>query len=90
MSNVLALVAATLTITWGTAHLFPTRSVVRGFGDIGVENERVITMEWILEGVTLIFVGVLAARYWGRGYGYPRTATVRRSLWSGSEPGHSH
>ncbi len=32
-----------------------------GFGDIGTENRRVITMEWIFEGVTLIFAGVLTA-----------------------------
>jgi hypothetical protein len=76
MSNVLALVAATLTIAWGTAHLFPTRSVVRGFGDIGVENERVITMEWILEGVTLIFAGVLTAAVTLAGDPSSSTATV--------------
>ena len=55
----LALVAEVLSTGWGVAHLFPTRSIVRGFGDIGTENERVITMEWIFEGVTLMFVGVL-------------------------------
>jgi hypothetical protein len=76
MSTVLALVAATLTIAWGTAHLFPTRSVVRGFGDIGVENERVITMEWILEGVTLIFAGLLTAAVTLAGDPSSTTATV--------------
>jgi hypothetical protein len=46
----LALAAAVLTFGWGVAHLFPTRSMVNGFGDIGTENRRVITMEWIFEG----------------------------------------
>jgi hypothetical protein len=46
---------------WGIAHLFPTRSVVRGFGALSADNTRIITMEWITEGITLIFVGVLVA-----------------------------
>jgi hypothetical protein len=61
MTTALALTTAVLTTAWGTAHLFPTRSVVQGFGEISAENQRVITMEWILEGVTLIFVGLLTA-----------------------------
>jgi hypothetical protein len=61
MRTALALIAAALTTGWGIAHLFPTRSVVSGFGDIGTENRRVITMEWIFEGVTLIFAGALTA-----------------------------
>ena len=59
VTTALALAATVITTAWGTAHLFPTRSVVRGFGEISAENECVITMEWILEGVTLIFVGLL-------------------------------
>ena len=56
-----ALVAAVLATGWGTAHLFPTRTIVHGFGDIGTENRRVITMEWIYEGTTLIFTGLVTA-----------------------------
>ncbi len=52
-------IGAALTIVWGIAHLFPTKSVVRGFGDIGIDNKRIITMEWITEGVALMFIGVL-------------------------------
>jgi hypothetical protein len=48
----------TLTV-WGIAHLFPTRSVVRGFGDISSDNKRIVYMEWITEGLALIFIGVL-------------------------------
>jgi hypothetical protein len=44
---------------WGIAHLFPTRSVVRGFGDISDDNKRIIYMEWITEGLTLLFMGAL-------------------------------
>jgi hypothetical protein len=50
---------AALPLFWGIAHIFPTRSVVRGFGDISLDNKRIITMEWIIEGVSLIFIGVV-------------------------------
>jgi hypothetical protein len=50
-----------LVFGWGVAHLFPTGNVVRGFGEISTDNRRIITMEWIIEGVALIFIGVLVA-----------------------------
>ena len=50
---------AVLTIIWGVAHIFPTKSVVDGFGNISKDNKHIITMEWIMEGVALIFVGIL-------------------------------
>jgi hypothetical protein len=50
-----------LTVIWGVAHLFPTKSVVQGFGEISIDNKRIITMEWIIEGLALIFIGVLVA-----------------------------
>ena len=52
---------AALTGLWGIAHLFPTRNVVKGFGEISADNRQIITMEWIIEGVSLIFIGVLVA-----------------------------
>jgi len=48
-------------IFWGVAHLFPTRNVVKDFGDISVDNQRIITMEWIIEGVSLVFIGVIVS-----------------------------
>jgi hypothetical protein len=54
-------IGSILVFCWGVAHLFPTRTVVRDFGGISTDNKRIIAMEWILEGVTLIFVGVLVA-----------------------------
>jgi hypothetical protein len=55
----LILVGGLLTIIWGIAHLFPTNSVVRGFGNISVDNVNIIKMEWITEGLALIFIGLL-------------------------------
>jgi hypothetical protein len=52
---------AALTAVWGIAHLFPTKNVVVGFGDISEDNRHIITMEWIVEGVSLIFIGLLVA-----------------------------
>ena len=61
MSHNLLLAGAALTGLWGMAHLFPTKSVVRDFGDISADNRHIITMEWIVEGVSLIFIGSLVA-----------------------------
>ena len=57
--KILLLTGSALTAVWGIAHLFPTKGVVKGFGDISKDNKMIITMEWIIEGVTLIFIGVL-------------------------------
>ena len=46
---------------WGSAHLVPTGSVVASFGAISIDNRRVLTMEWVAEGVTMLFVGTLIA-----------------------------
>ena len=48
-----------ITIGWGIAHIIPTNRVVAGFGDISRENRLIITMEWIGEGLTLCFIGLL-------------------------------
>lgn len=52
---------AALPLFWGIAHLLPTANVINGFGDITADNRRIITMEWIIEGVSLIFVGLIVA-----------------------------
>ena len=54
-------IGAALPIVWGVAHLFPTKSVVQGFGDISLDNKRIITMEWITEGVAMMLIGVLVS-----------------------------
>jgi len=57
--KVLVIIGGSLSILWGIAHLIPTGSVVEGFGAISVDNQRIITMEWINEGLTLLFLGIL-------------------------------
>ena len=51
--------ASALTALWGVAHLFATRGVVAGFGSLSEDNRRILTMEWINEGATLIVLGAL-------------------------------
>ena len=61
MADITLYIAAAIPILWGISHLIPTRNVVSGFGDISVDNRHIITMEWIIEGVSLIFIGLLVA-----------------------------
>jgi hypothetical protein len=59
--DILLYIAAALTIVWGIAHLMATRGVVAGFGELPADNRRIITMEWIVEGVALLALGALVA-----------------------------
>ena len=59
--QLLLYIGAAITFLWGVAHLFPTANVVKGFGEITADNKNIITMEWIVEGVSLIFIGVIVA-----------------------------
>ena len=61
LNQILLYLAAAFVGLWGVAHLFPTKNVVKGFGEISADNRNIITMEWIVEGVALIFIGVLTA-----------------------------
>lgn len=52
---------STVIFLWGVGHLMATRGVVSGFGELSRDNTNIITMEWVIEGITLCFVGVLVA-----------------------------
>jgi hypothetical protein len=60
-NQVLLYLGSFLLFFWGATHLFATNSVVRGFGDISPDNKRIITMEWIVEGLALMFIGAVVA-----------------------------
>jgi hypothetical protein len=51
INKVILYIASMLPILWGIAHLFPTKSVVKEFGEISNDNKLIIAMEWIIEGV---------------------------------------
>ena len=59
LRNVLVYAGGFLNICWGIAHLIPTNNVVSDFGEISRDNKLIIRMEWINEGLTLIFIGLL-------------------------------
>ena len=60
MTNILLLYIGSIVITlWGIAHIVPTKSIVSGFGEISIDNKRIITMDWIAEGLTLCFIGLM-------------------------------
>ena len=61
MNQVLLYIASIMTSLWGFAHLLATRGVVAGFGEITTDNKRIITMEWIIEGVALISTATFVA-----------------------------
>ena len=59
--DALLYVASVVSGLWGIAHLFATRGVVAGFGELTADNHRIITMEWIVEGVALISTAAFVA-----------------------------
>ena len=77
VNQVLLYAGSAIVLFWGVAHLFPTKSVVRGFGGISRDNKRIITMEWIIEGVSLIFIAavVITVTF------IDRSATVSKAIY---------
>ena len=62
MTAIMLYAGSMIVILWGIAHIsIPTRSIIAGFGAISTDNKRILLMEWLMEGVLLIFVGVLVA-----------------------------
>ena len=60
VGDVLLYIGSIVITLWGVAHIVPTSSVIIGFGPISNDNKRIITMEWVAEGLTLCFIGLLA------------------------------
>jgi hypothetical protein len=58
-SIILLYTGSVIILIWGLAHIIPTKSVVAGFGTLSKDNFRIITMEWVAEGLTLMFIGIL-------------------------------
>lgn len=58
-SSIILYAGSTIVAVWGIAHIVPIKGVVAGFGALSPDNARIITMEWIAEGLTLVFIGAL-------------------------------
>ena len=60
MTPTVLLYLGSIVITlWGVSHIIPAKSVVAGFGTLSSDNYRIITMEWVAEGLTMVFIGLL-------------------------------
>jgi hypothetical protein len=57
--EVLIYIGGIIITLWGVGHIFPTKGVVAGFGNLSNDNRYILTMEWLSEGFTLIFIGIL-------------------------------
>lgn len=61
LSRVLLFFAAAAIALWGVMHIAKTGPVVAGFEPLADDNRYVLKMEWIVEGVALLFGAVLVA-----------------------------
>ena len=59
MNATLAYAGSILLIIWSIIHLVPTRAVLREFGPLDSDNSRQVIMGWLVEGLTLMFVGLM-------------------------------
>lgn len=81
MSHSLLLAGSAIIAFWGVMHLVKTGPVVAGFEPLTDDNRHVLTMEWILEGVTLVFVATLVSvvTIWGKPADFGSTIVYRMS-----------
>jgi hypothetical protein len=61
INAIILYISAAMLIFWGIAHLIATRSVVKNFGHVSPDNKKIIAMEWINEGIFLLFIGAVMA-----------------------------
>ena len=61
IDSIILYVASGIIALWGMAHLCAIGGVIRGFGEISVDNKRIITMEWIVEGLALLMIAAFVA-----------------------------
>ena len=59
MNAVLFNIGTVVIFHWGVSHIVPTRNIVKGVGALSEDNVRIISMEWISEGLALCFIGFL-------------------------------
>jgi hypothetical protein len=69
--TILIYIGSLLIISWGVIHIIPTKFVLSHFEKKKWENREIILMEWISEGITLFFIGLLV--FLVNFYGQPKT-----------------
>lgn len=79
MAASLAYLAAAIVLGWGVSHIIPTQRVVAGFENLSNDNRYIITMEWVAEGLSFIFLAALVgAITWSSGAADAAQALVYR------------
>jgi hypothetical protein len=58
-STILIYIASVILILWGIAHIIPTKKIAEGLASATAEQKAMFTMEWIIGGLYLIFLGAL-------------------------------
>jgi len=48
-----------LIIFWGIAHLAPSKATLKVIGELSGDNNKIVSMEWVVEGISFILIGLL-------------------------------
>jgi small-conductance mechanosensitive channel len=59
MRQVFLYIVGIISVTWGIIHLFPSKNIAFKYGKLMVENTQNLTMEWIIESIIMILLGLL-------------------------------
>ena len=59
MREILFHAGAVIIFVWGVVHIISTKSIVLDFKLVDPDKRLILTMEWIAEGLTLCFIGLL-------------------------------
>lgn len=57
--EILVYTASAVIILWGLFQAYPTKSRSKVIGELSGDNNKIVSMEWIAEGVTFILIGIL-------------------------------
>jgi hypothetical protein len=57
--EILVYAASIIIIIWGLVQLYPTKSRSKVIGELSGDNNKIVSMEWIAEGITFILIGIL-------------------------------
>jgi hypothetical protein len=60
ISSLLVYIGSFVIFAWGVSHIIPTNSVVKSFELNEIDQRRILKMEWVSEGLTLCFIGILS------------------------------
>jgi hypothetical protein len=57
--EILVYAGSILLIIWGIIQAYPAKSRSKVIGELTGDNNKIVSMEWIAEGVTFILIGIL-------------------------------